>query len=187
MQATRWAQTYGIRADGELTEWLEIEHTTLARLLIAQGKPNEALSLLGRLLEATEAAGRMGRVIEILALQALALYAQGDGTAAMKALGRALALAEPEGYIRLFADEGEPMAALLRQAAARGIAVEYVAKLLTSTIAVAIVIAARRSAADRTAQRTRATGAAACRRRADESADRRRAGRRGRHRQGTHQ
>jgi LuxR family maltose regulon positive regulatory protein len=129
-EATRWAQTYGIRADGELTEWLEIEHTTLARLLIAQGKPTEALSLLGRLLESAEAAGRMGRVIEILALQALAFYAQGDRTAAMKALDRALALAEPEGCIRLFADEGEPMAALLRQAAARGVAVEYIAKLL---------------------------------------------------------
>jgi len=85
------------------------------------------------LLEAAEVAGRMGRVIEILALQALAFSAQGDRTAAtsaIKALDRALALAEPEGYIRLFADEGEPMAALLRQAAARGVAVEYVAKLL---------------------------------------------------------
>jgi LuxR family maltose regulon positive regulatory protein len=129
-EAARWAQTYGIRADGGLTEWLEIEHTTLARLLIAQGKPAEALSLLGRLLEVAEAAGRMGRVIEILALQALAFTAQGDRTSATKALDRALALAEPEGYSRLFADEGEPMAALLRQAAARGVAVEYVAKLL---------------------------------------------------------
>ncbi len=131
-EAARWAQTYGIRADGELTEWLEIEHTTLARLFIAQGKPAEALSLLGRLLASAEAAGRMGRVTEILALQALAFQAQADHTAAMKALDRALALAEPEGYSRLFADEGEPMAVQLRQAAARGVAVEYVAKLLSA-------------------------------------------------------
>ena len=59
----------------------------------------------------------MGDIIEILALQALALQLQGATTQALTTLGRALELAEPEGYVRIFVDEGAPMAALLAQSA----------------------------------------------------------------------
>ncbi len=111
--ATRWAETYNMRAEDELSDWLEIEHTTLARLLIAQGQTAEALRLLGRLLDATEAAGRTGRMIEVLALQALAFQAQADSSQAHAALERALSLAEPEGYVRIFVDEGEAMRFLI--------------------------------------------------------------------------
>jgi LuxR family maltose regulon positive regulatory protein len=74
----------------------------------------------------------VGYVIEILALQALALQRQGDILPAVTALERALSLAKPEGYVRIFVDEGEPMAELLRHAAYRGIAPTYVAKLLAA-------------------------------------------------------
>jgi len=84
-------------------------------------------------LEAAEAGARMGSVIEILVLRALALNAQGQAVAALADLSRALLLAEHEGYVRLFADEGEPMAALLRSAGGRGLATAYTAKLLAAT------------------------------------------------------
>jgi LuxR family maltose regulon positive regulatory protein len=74
----------------------------------------------------------MGSVLEILVLRALALEAQGDRTSALSTLERALLQAEPEGYIRLFVDEGEPMLVLLRQAYVRGIVPDYVATLLSA-------------------------------------------------------
>jgi LuxR family maltose regulon positive regulatory protein len=119
----------------------EFEHITLVRLLIAQGEHREALGLLERLLEAAEAGGRGGSVIEILVLKALALQAQNDTPNALAALQRALSLAEPEGYVRTFVDEGAPMATLLKQllktyktqqpsAAEPEVSLEYVRKLL---------------------------------------------------------
>jgi LuxR family maltose regulon positive regulatory protein len=74
----------------------------------------------------------MGSVLEILVLHALALEVQGNRPGALSTLRRALALAEPEGYIRLFVDEGPPMFALLRHAHARGIASDYIATLLAA-------------------------------------------------------
>ena len=71
------------------------------------------MGLLERLLKAAEEGGRTGSVIEILVLQALAHQAQGDIPAALVPLERALTLAEPEGYVRIFVDEGPPMAQLL--------------------------------------------------------------------------
>ena len=81
---------------------------------------DEAVGLLGRLLEAAEAGGPQGAVIEILVLQALARQLRGDLPAALAALERALALAEPEGHVRVFVDEGPPMADLLRRGCHRG-------------------------------------------------------------------
>lgn len=98
---------------------------------MAQGRLDEALGLLMRLFKIVEAAGAMAPAIGILVLQALVLQAQGQGDQALDALERALSLAEPEGYVRAFIGEGAPMGELLRQAAARGIAVEYVGKLLS--------------------------------------------------------
>ncbi len=96
------------------------------------GEPHraDALDLLARLLETAESAGWMGKAIEILALQALAYQAQGKLDQALPALARALSLGEPEGYVRTFVDGGPPMARLLYEAAARGIATDYARKLL---------------------------------------------------------
>jgi len=105
------------------------EHLVLARLLIAQGQPEEALALLEPLLSRQEL-NRL--VIEIQALRALAFQAQGNVAQAMTALEHALSLAEPGGYVRIFIDEGPPMARLLYEAAARGIAPEYAGRLLAA-------------------------------------------------------
>jgi LuxR family maltose regulon positive regulatory protein len=88
------------------------------------------MGLLERLLKAAEAGGRMGSVIEILVLQALAHEAQGNISQALVLLERTLTLAEPEGYVRIFVGEGKPMAKLLSEAAAQGIMSDYVIKLL---------------------------------------------------------
>ena len=128
--AIRWAQESQLGLDGDLSEALELEYLSLARVLIVQGQPEEARRLLDRLLQAAEAAMRMESVIEILILRALALQAQGDLQRALPALERALLLAEPEGYIRIFLDEGAAMVDLLRLAHARGIVPKYVTALL---------------------------------------------------------
>ena len=92
----------------------------------------QALDLLERLLQAAEDGGRTGSLIEILILQALGRRARGDVRAALVPLERALALAEPEGYVRVFVDEGAPMAALLEAAARQAIAPAYVRRLLSA-------------------------------------------------------
>jgi LuxR family maltose regulon positive regulatory protein len=108
------------------------EYVALARLLLAQDRPDEALTLLVQLLPVMEQRGRHKSVIEIYVLQALALEAQGDTTLAMSTLENAFSLAEPQGYVRVFVDEGAPMAKLLGQAKARGIAPKYVNELLAA-------------------------------------------------------
>ena len=110
----------------------EAEHLARARVRISHGEADNALRLLGPLRKAAEAAGRAGSVLAILALEALAFQAHGDVPAALTALERALVLAEPEGYIRTFVDEGEPMRALLHEAAAHQLAPTYVARLLAA-------------------------------------------------------
>jgi LuxR family maltose regulon positive regulatory protein len=104
----------------------------LARILIAQGRLDETIRLLQRLLEATETGGCTCRVIEILMLQALAFQAGGDINRAMDPLERALSLAEQGGFIRIFVDEGPPMARLLYEAVTRGIAPDYARRLLAA-------------------------------------------------------
>jgi LuxR family maltose regulon positive regulatory protein len=108
-----------LRVDDELIPPREREYLTWARVLITQHRPDEAVLLLGRLLPLAERQGRMGNALEILVLQAVAQQARGDEAGAMATLSRALSLAEPEGYIRLFVDEGVPMAHLLVQLHAR--------------------------------------------------------------------
>jgi LuxR family maltose regulon positive regulatory protein len=130
--AARWVQESGLGVDDELRLETCIGHLALAKILLAQGRLDEALVLLVRLLRMVEAAGAMTPAIGILVLQALVLQAQGEGEQALVALERALTLAEPEGYVRVFIGEGAPMGKLLRQAAARGIKLDYVAKLLAT-------------------------------------------------------
>ena len=129
-QAGRWAQDY--RQMGETEVMREFEDLTLARVLLAENAPTEALALLEKLIPPAEAAGRMGRAIEMAALRAVALDALRERAQALDEIARALELAEPEMYVRLFVEAGDPMAMLLREAAARGIAPTYAAKLLRS-------------------------------------------------------
>ncbi len=137
--ARRWAQEQGLSSEDALSFLREFAHITLARLLIAEGMHaptgstmHEAIHLLDRLQHAAEAGGRSGSMIEIGVVQALAHQAQGNLAPALAALDRALRLAEPEGYIRIFVDEGPPMAHLLRAAATRGIMPGYTDTLLAA-------------------------------------------------------
>jgi LuxR family maltose regulon positive regulatory protein len=136
-EGVEWARSCGLSAAGDLSYLREFEHITLARLLIAQYRLRpagsilgDALGLLHRLLQAAEASGRHGSTYEILVLQALALEAQGNRSLALVPLERALLEAGPEGYVRLFLDEGAPMAALLHGAGQQGIAPALTGRLL---------------------------------------------------------
>jgi LuxR family transcriptional regulator, maltose regulon positive regulatory protein len=114
----RWASGRGLRAGDEPGYPREREYLALARVLLAEHAPGQALGLLDRLHAEAAAQQRTGSVIEAAALRALALADGGDRAAASASLAEALALAAPEGYIRVFADEGAPMAGLLGRLAA---------------------------------------------------------------------
>jgi LuxR family maltose regulon positive regulatory protein len=116
---------------------------TLVRLRLAQSRREsqaqfllEAGEIINRLLAAAQAKAWWGHVIELSILQGLLCQSQGDAAGMLasldQALDQALTLAEPEGYVRSFVDEGEPMATLLRQALSRGIRLDYVNKLLAA-------------------------------------------------------
>jgi LuxR family maltose regulon positive regulatory protein len=111
--AARWTQEAGLGTDDEPDYAREPGHLVLARVLLAQARPGAALALLDPLFAAAAAQDRVGSLIEIGALRALGLAARGEETAAVDALAEALTLACPQGYVRVFADEGSPMAALL--------------------------------------------------------------------------
>ncbi len=130
--AREWAREQGLPAD-DLAYLREFEHVTLARLLLAESSPDDATELLDGLLRAAEQGGRTGSAIEILVLLALAHQMHGDDEVALTCLGRALGLAEPEGYVRIFVDEGPPMTTLLTVAADRGVFPDYARRLITSS------------------------------------------------------
>jgi LuxR family maltose regulon positive regulatory protein len=113
--AAEWARSSGLSLDQKLTHLREREYLTVVRVLLAQGRPAEAARWLATLRPLAEAQGRAGSVIELLMLQAEALHASGDTSQAIERLAHALALAEPEGYVRLFVDEGAAIAHLLGQ------------------------------------------------------------------------
>jgi len=138
-EAGAWARERGLTADDDLSYLREYEHITLARVLLGRARQERDLELgrqagqlLERLLGAAVDGGRTGSAIEILVLQALALRAAGDAPAALIPLERALTLAEPEGYIRMFVNEGEPLEALLQAALKRAVAPTYVRALLAA-------------------------------------------------------
>jgi LuxR family maltose regulon positive regulatory protein len=121
-QALDWVREQELSPDIDLCFVHEFEHITLVRIRLAQyqndqldGSIHEAMRFLDRLLQAAEEGSRMGSVIEILMLQALAHQAQGNILPALLSLERALTLAEPEGYVRLFVDEGEAMRLLIEK------------------------------------------------------------------------
>ena len=136
-EARAWAEEQGLAAAGEISYLREFEYMTLARVLLAQfrlagdgGALLAASGLLARLRQAAEAGGRIGNLIEILVLEALARQGQDDLPGAQALLARALALAEPQGYVRLFVDEGPPLGALLRATAQAGTITSYVEQIL---------------------------------------------------------
>jgi LuxR family maltose regulon positive regulatory protein len=91
----------------------ECERIVFAQVYLAQGKTSEAMRVLSQELEAADAGGRVDQVLEILLPQAKAYAAQGDTSAALAVLRRAIALAEPEQYVRVFVDGGAPIRRLL--------------------------------------------------------------------------
>jgi LuxR family maltose regulon positive regulatory protein len=113
--AARWIAERGLGVEDEPSYLRECEHLVLARVQLVQDEPDRALRLLERLHEEARAAGRSGTKLEIRTLQALALWEKGEKERAVSILTQTLALAEPEGYVRTFADEGPPMAALLSE------------------------------------------------------------------------
>jgi LuxR family maltose regulon positive regulatory protein len=137
--ALGWAREQGLSADDDLSYLREFEHITLARVLLARHEGegagravHEADQLLERLLVAAEEGERTGRVIEILVLRALVRQTLGDIPSALAAVERAVTLAEPEGYVRVFVDEGPPMTSLLRATAKQGIRRDYARRLLAA-------------------------------------------------------
>ena len=155
-EALGWVHEQGLSVDDELSFLREFEHITLARVLIAEYTRTladrairEAMSLLDRLQQAAEAGGRLGSVIEIGVLQALVHQAQGYPAPALVALERALRLAEPEDYVRIFVDEGLPMARLLSAAAVQGVMSDYSRKLLAAYAPVEAVAQPRPDSLDK--------------------------------------
>jgi len=134
--AVDWAQGCGLRHDDEVSRHTYNKHIILARVLVAQGEDSdlrlkEALHLLGRLVDLAESTQAGRYLIESLVVRALAYQAQGKVDKALADLARAIKLGEPEGYVRLFVDEGAPMERLLRSALSRGVATDYVQDLLS--------------------------------------------------------
>ena len=113
--AARWIAERGLGVEDEPSYLREREHLVLARVQLAQDEPDQALRVLKRLHEEAQTAGRSGTELEIRTLQALALREKGEKERAVSILTQALALAEPEGYVRTFTDKASPMAALLSE------------------------------------------------------------------------
>jgi LuxR family maltose regulon positive regulatory protein len=130
-QPARLIRERGWSIADEIPYLREPEYLLLARVLLARGESEPALELSERLLRRAEKTGRMGLAIEILVLRALAFQAGKDPEHALDPLTRALAIAQPEGYVRVFLDEGEPMTKLLCRVRARESGAGYAAELLS--------------------------------------------------------
>jgi LuxR family maltose regulon positive regulatory protein len=130
--AGRWLRLRGVGVDDAVDYRREREYLVLARVLLAGDRPDAAVRLLDRLHHAATAAGRTGSQIEIQALRALGLTAHGRPAYAEEVLVEALRLAHPQGYIRVFADEGPPMRALLGRlmATQRDLPLGYLGRLI---------------------------------------------------------
>src|SRR5512132_3550601 len=141
-EAAGWVRRRGLEGTDEPSYGREPEYLVLARVLLAQDRPDQALGLLERLQVLAAAQQRTGSLIEIQALRALALAASSDQQSALAALAQALVLAAPQGYARVFVDEGPPVASLLARlatptqrqpvAAAEHVPPDYLARLLAA-------------------------------------------------------
>jgi LuxR family maltose regulon positive regulatory protein len=130
--AVQWVRERGLQPTTVPGHLSRFEYIALARILIAQGRWDETTNLLQGMLEAAEAGGNTSGMIEIMILQTLAFKAGGETGRAMDRLERALILAEPRGFYRIFVDEGPAIAPLLYEAQKRGIAPDYVRRLLAA-------------------------------------------------------
>ena len=133
-----WADAAGIAVDDALEDGPTGHHVHLAYLLVKQQARGRLpsvqplLRLLTRLEQRTTATGAHGELITVLALRALALAGDGREDAALEPLARALEMAAPERFTRTFVDMGPPMRTLLLHALSRGIAGDYVRRLLAA-------------------------------------------------------
>jgi LuxR family transcriptional regulator, maltose regulon positive regulatory protein len=132
-EALEWTHERGLSVADDLSHLREFEHITLARVLLARQAVPDAMRLLESLLRAADGGARTASVIELLLLQAVGFQMQDNIAAALRPLDRALTLGEPQGYIRIFVDEGPAMATLLQAAAKRTTAPEYVRRLLAAS------------------------------------------------------
>jgi LuxR family maltose regulon positive regulatory protein len=128
----RWAQANDLVTDGNFEIHREIEYLALARFFIAQKRFEEAHALVERIYRIAQEIGKRRTELEGLILLASVFYAQGETDQAHVHLEKALSIGEPEGFIRIFVDEGSPMARLLYEALTRGIAPDYVRRLLAA-------------------------------------------------------
>jgi LuxR family maltose regulon positive regulatory protein len=136
-EALAWASERGLSAGDRLHYEREYEHLTLARVLLARraaDDPGKAEGLLQRLVDAAEAGGRLGVVIEASMLLAQARWLSDQREPALAAIERSLLLAEPQGYARTFLDEGEQLAPILRAAREAGLAPAYCSRLLAALV-----------------------------------------------------
>ena len=132
-KAFEWARICDLNPEGELTAAREPEAIIFAQVLLAQGDIERSLSLVQRLQHAAEASGSTGRLIAILTVKAQVLVARSDEHAALASLQQALALGEPQGYVRTFLDEGAPFQALFARLPRVGpIKTAYVDQLLAA-------------------------------------------------------
>jgi LuxR family maltose regulon positive regulatory protein len=131
--ARRWAKERGLGMDDHLDYFNEVEYLTLVRIFMAENQLDFSAHLLARLQQAAESSGRWGNLIEILILQSEVFDRQGKTDSAFTALQKSLELAEPEGYIRVFLDQGAPMEKLLKQIKVETTSLKnYIRKLLAS-------------------------------------------------------
>ena len=128
--ALQWAGNYKKRRNSIKSPWSSLSELVYAQVLLADEKPDQSLSILRATEESARSYGADGWVIQNLALQALCYQALNDEDKALEALSNAFSLAEPEGYIHTFVDYGEPMHRLLDIALTRGVATDYVRRLL---------------------------------------------------------
>ena len=130
--AARWAQANDLDPDGDFEFHRENEYMALARVFISQKRFEKAHALVERTHRIAQEIGRRQTELEGLILLALVLSAQGETDQALVHLEKALTIGEPEGYVRIFVDEGPPMARLLYEAVTRGIAPDYARQLLSA-------------------------------------------------------
>ena len=131
-EAIQRANELTLDSNAEPTYVREMEYFAFARILIAQGKLDEATNLLNGLLEAARAGNRSSKTIEALILLGICAHKANDTTQAFSTLEQALTLAQPEGFIRIFVDEGAPMAQLLYESLSHDVHPNYVRQLLAS-------------------------------------------------------
>ena len=127
---SQFIQKNNVKINDEIPYQREPDYVLLLRFLLAQSDNEAAITLSNRLLQQAMTAGRMGLAIETLVLQALALFGMKDAEGAQAALEKALSLARPEGYVRVFMDEGEAMTRLLCQVQSRRVGNSYAAVIL---------------------------------------------------------